>query len=32
MTWKLSDLVGDYEEGSLMSGDTRELPIRPKAL
>ena len=32
MNWRLSDLIGDYEEGTLMSGDTRDLPIRPKAL
>ena len=25
--WKLSDLVGDYEESSLMPGLKRELPI-----
>lgn len=30
--WKLSDLIGDYEEGNLMSGDTKNLPIKPKSL
>ena len=30
--WKLSDLIGDYEETDILSHDTRNLPIKPKEL
>lgn len=30
--WSLSDLIGDYEPSDILTGDTRELPIRPKSL
>ena len=30
--WRLSDLIGDYAEGDILSGDTKDLPIRPKSL
>ena len=32
MSWTLKHLIGDYEEGNLMSGDTSNLPILPKGL
>lgn len=32
MNWTLKHLIGDYEEGNLMSGDTSNLPIQPKIL
>ena len=32
MSWTLKHLIGDYEEGNLMSGDTSHLPIHPKKL
>ena len=32
MNWTLKHLIGDYEEGNLMSGDTSNLPIQPKKL
>ena len=32
MRWTLKHLIGDYEEGNLMSGDTSHLPIHPKKL
>ena len=32
MNWNLRHLIGDYEEGNLMSGDTSDLPIKPKTL
>jgi pterin-4a-carbinolamine dehydratase len=32
MNWNISHLIGDYEESEIMSGDTKGLPIRPKAL
>jgi len=30
--WKLSDLIGDYEESTILTGDTRELPVQKKEL
>ena len=30
--WKLSDFIGDFEDPDILTGDTRELPIRPKEL
>lgn len=32
MNWTLKHLIGDYEEGNLVSGDTSSLPISPKSL
>ena len=33
MKWSIRDLLGDaYEESDILTGDTRELPIRPKQL
>ena len=33
MKWTIQDLLGDvYEESDLLSGDTRDLPIKPKEL
>lgn len=32
MNWTLKHLIGDYEEGNLVSGDTSSLPIVPKSL
>ena len=32
MNWTLKHLIGDYEEGNLMSGDVSNLPIQPKKL
>lgn len=32
MTWNLRHLIGDYEEGDLISGDTSNLPISVKRL
>ena len=32
MNWSIKHLIGDYEESDLLSGQTNELPIRPKAL
>ena len=29
---KLSDLIGDYEDTDIITGDTRDLPVRPKSL
>lgn len=32
MSWTLKHLIGDYEEGNLVSGDTSSLPISVKTL
>jgi len=29
--WRLAHLIGDYEEGEVLQGDLKNLPIQPKA-